>query len=216
MPRNTVNSQQHSSILLGYEGSNQYRLWDKRKSRLIRRRDVSWGPLQTSTPPSSDTEDKPSEVSEDEDVMNTVTVAGRILQSPENEASPSLATNSEITANAPREDSFATAEAGYISDSSEPSDQESVISNTPNPPVPDPPRRSQRIKNAPKDYSTIRDNKQTNFGVPKKGFARLARATPLTAGAKPRTYKEAVNGPEAAQWITAMQKQWNSLQKMKT
>ena len=196
MPRNTVNSQQHSPVLLGYEGSNQYRLWDKRKSRLVRRRDVSWGPFQTSTPPSSDTEDEPGEVSEDEDVMNTVTVAGRILQSPENEASPSLATNSEITANAPGEDSGTTAqnppvglgnpEAGYISDSSEPSDQESVVSNTPNPPMPDPPRRSQRIKNAPKDYSTIQDNKQTNFGVPKKGFAKLARATPLTAGAKPR------------------------------
>ena len=45
------------------------------------RRDVSWGPLQTSTPPFSNTKNEPGKILEDKNVINTIIVARRILLS---------------------------------------------------------------------------------------------------------------------------------------
>ena len=58
-------------VFLGYEGTNQYRLWDVKNHKLLRRRDVIWGQLEPSAPPLDVSIEDWDDVSdkEDEDVV---------------------------------------------------------------------------------------------------------------------------------------------------
>lgn len=48
---------------LGYEGTNQYRLWDGHRAQLVRRRDVIWGPFESSNPSSNTPGGQPGDLS---------------------------------------------------------------------------------------------------------------------------------------------------------
>lgn len=205
-------------VFLGYEGSNQFRLWDHHKQRLVRRRDVTWGPLETPAPQFDDDNEATVDSSDDGDVGHTVTVAGRIMESPGKDEdlpdlSPPASPIDQIASDnlaPPGQNSPVTTRNHSNADTSSLSDPESSETSE-NAKSSTPPRRSKRIQNIAKDYRTLQNEAHVLFGHHKRGFAKLARSVQLAPNAEPRTYQEAISCPEAPHWVAAMQEQWDVL-----
>ena len=183
---------------LGYEGTNQYRLWDGRKAQLVRRRDVIWGPFGGPIPRL----DEPNEPSHDSIDQEGISVA---IPVPPRNLNPYV------------EDSPGPIEE--ISDNEDPDDPDPVSPGQ-IPPAEvtpdqsgsgDPNLRQERLRNS------TRNQRKDYHQLHHKGFAKVARAAALMDGLdEPCTYAQAINGPEREKWLQAMQSEWDSLKSNKT
>ena len=187
---------------LGYEGTNQYRLWDGYKAQLVRRRDVVWGPCGARRGDSNDLE----EASHDSMDQGSTLVSIPI---------PSVGLNSHIE-NSPE---LSPDAAEIISDNEDSNDPDLAITgeNTPEEThsdesaTGDPNIRQEKFR-----YST-RNERKDYHQLHHKGFAKVARAAALMDGLdEPYTYEQAIRGPEREQWLQAMQSEWDSLKSNKT
>ena len=189
-------------FFLGYEGTNQYRLWDGKKAQLVRRRDVVWGPFGGSNSGPDDS----VEASDDSHDQQPIAVA---MPVPPKDLNPYIEISHERS-------------PGQIE---EISDNDHLDSPEDDPPGQNPPdnafapeiaggepnMRQERLR-----HST-RNEKKDYHQLHHKGFAKVARAAALINGFdEPASYSEAISGPEREQWLQAMQKEWDSLKENKT
>ena len=184
---------------LGYKGTNQYRLQDSRKARLIRRRDVIQEPFENPIP-RLDELNKPSHDSIDqEDISVAVPVPPRNLNPYiEDSPEPSPDPIKEISDN---EDPDPVS-PGQIPPAEVTPDQ---------PGSGDPNVRQERLRNSTRNQR--KDYHQLHY----KGFAKVARAAALMDGLdKPYTYTQTINRPEREKWLQAIQSEWDSLKSNKT
>ena len=191
---------------LGYEGTNQYRLWDGRKAQLVRRRDVIWGPFggsQTSL-------NELNEASHDSQASGNDGVTIPI-------APPNLNPYVEDSSELPQESSPELVQE--IPDNEDSNDPDPVLTGQipPTAVTPDqsgtgdPNLRQERLR-----HST-RNERKDYHELHHKGFAKVARGAAIMDGLdEPYTYKQAVNGPEREKWLQAMQSEWDSLKSNKT
>ena len=183
---------------LGYEGTNQYRLWDGHKAQLVRRRDVVWGPFGALESQSDEPKEASSDLQAEEPEHVTIPVPLRNLN-PHIEDSPE--------------------EVEEISDNEDLNHAEDTPTGQNSPaeaisdelPAGDPNVRQERFRHF------TRNERRNYHDLHHKGFAKVARVAALMDGYdEPYTYKEAMDGPEREQWLQAMQSEWDSLKRNKT
>ena len=189
-------------FFLGYEGTNQYRLWDGRKSQLVRRRDVVWGPFGASEPHSVELIEG---TADSHDHQN----GGVSFQVPLGNFHP-------YVEDSPEEPPLQNEE---IPNNEDQDGSEDVPQGQNTPAEVDPPELPPGDPNVvPERLRHSTRNQKVNYhDLHHKGFAKVARAAALMDGYdEPSSYKEAVNGPEREQWLQAMQSEWDSLKSNKT
>ena len=187
---------------LGYEGTNQYRLWNGRKAQLVRRRDVVWGPGGAVRGDSNDPEEASHDsISQGETMVSIpippIDLNPHVEYSPEQSPDPT----EQISMNEDS-DGIDRVPIGQIS----PEETHPHQSGAGDPNV-----RQERLR-----HST-RNQRKDYHELHHKGFAKVAHAAALLDGFdEPFTYKEAINGLEKEQWLQAMQSEWDSLKNNKT
>ncbi len=189
-------------FFLGYEGTNQYRLWDAHNIKLVRRRDVIWVPFGASPLLSSVPNDDLVDVTDEEDEYVVIPTPLSGLDPSDqvpHEHSPGFV--SEISDDEQNSES-GIASPGQISPGGA-TPQEFATG--------DPNLTQERLR-----HST-RNQRKDYYSLHHKGFAKAAITTaPLGGFDEPRTYKDAINGPEQHQWLQAMQSEYDSLIDNKT
>ena len=182
---NKLENRSWKGVFLGYEGTNQYRIYNPKDGLVYIRRDVVF---QEDQHPMK----KAPECQEPEEEWEFL---GIDIRNPEEEGKeqnvlPPMVPNQEEA-------------LSFESETSELDDEEESEEEEEAPP---PERRSGR-SGARVDYKALHQ------GRAKMAFARTAKTEEITI---PKTYEEAIDSPEAAEWTKAMWAEFGSLEENKT